>query len=66
MEPGNKSDYKRVQIDRKPSCQPPPTLGRARNNSVSNEVALKRFPALLLQLADRLGSVQLLVNHGML
>lgn len=62
MDPGNKSDYRRVQIDRKPSCQPPPTLGKARNNSACNEVVLKRFPAALLQLADRL----LMVNHYML
>lgn len=32
MDPGNKSDYRRVQIDRKPSSQHPPTLGKARNN----------------------------------
>lgn len=56
MDPGNKSDYRRVQIDRKPSCQPPPTLGKAGNNSVCNAVVLKRFPAALLQLADRLCS----------
>lgn len=56
MDPGNKSDYRRVQIDRKPSCQPPPTLGKARNNSACNEAVLKRFPAALLQLADRLHS----------
>lgn len=67
MDPGNKSDYRRVQIDRKPSCQPPPTLGKARNNSACNEVVLKRFPAALLQLANRLYSaVLLLVNHYML
>lgn len=59
MEPGNKSDYRRVQIDRKPSCQPPPTLGKARNNSACKEVVLKRFPAALLQLADRLCSARL-------
>lgn len=54
MDPGNKSDYRRVQINRKPSCQPPPTLGKARNNSACNDVVQKRFPAALLQLADRL------------
>lgn len=54
MDPGNKSDYRRVQINRKPSCQPPPTLGKARNNSACNDVVLKRFPAALLQPADRL------------
>lgn len=59
MDPGNKSDYRRVQIDRKPSCQPPPTLGKARNNSACNEAVLKRFPAALLQLADRLSSAWL-------
>lgn len=59
MDSGNKSDYRRVQIDRKPSCQPPPTLGKARNNSACNEVVLKRFPAALLQLADRLYSARL-------
>lgn len=59
MDPGNKSDYRRVQIDRKPSCQPPPTLGKARNNSTCNEAALKRFPAALLQWADRLYSAWL-------
>lgn len=57
--PGNKSDYRRVQINRKPSCQPPPTLGKARNNSACNDVTLKRFPAALLQLADRLYSAWL-------
>lgn len=50
MDPGNKSDYRRVQIDRKPSSQHPPTLGKARNNSACNEVVLKRFPAALQQL----------------
>lgn len=50
MNPGNKRDYRRVQINRKPSSQHPPTLGKARNNSACNEVVLKRFPAALQQL----------------
>lgn len=54
MDPGNKNDYRRVQIDRKPSSQPPPTLGKARNNSACNDVVLKRFPAALQQLGSTL------------
>lgn len=42
MERTSKSDYSRVQIDWKPSCPPPPTLGKAGNNC--NVVALKSFP----------------------
>lgn len=49
----SKRDYRGVQINRKPSCQLPP-LGRARNNSVCNEVVMKRFPPALLQQVDRL------------
>lgn len=47
----SKRDYRGVQINRKPSCQLPP-LGRARNNSVCNEVVMKRFPPVLLQRVD--------------
>lgn len=66
MDLGNKSDYRRVQIDRKPSCQPPPTLGKARNNSACNEAVLKRFPAALLQLALFCLAVLLMVKYCML
>lgn len=43
-DPGNNSDHRRVQIDRKPSCQPPPTPRKAGNNCAHTQ-RLKRLPA---------------------
>lgn len=44
-------EEERLQIDRKQSCQTPPTFGTARNNSGRNKAAFKRFPATSLQLS---------------
>lgn len=63
-DPGTKNDYRRAQIDRKPSSQPPPTLGKARNNSVQwgcVEEVPSSSSAAMLRLA-----VMLIVNHCLL
>lgn len=57
--PGQKSDYRKVQIDKKLLCHFPPTLGKAGNNSARSAAVLKRFPTTSLQLAKRLNSAQL-------